>query len=136
MSFNRIQLVGNLGRNPETHYTSKGMAVCNFTLATNEKRKDKNGQERTVTTWFRVTLWGRQAEIAQAHLVKGRQVFIEGRMRVEDWTDRDGAARYTVEVHGTGMQFVGSNEAETKKIDKVENAVDGYADSVEDDVPF
>lgn len=107
MSFNRITLVGNLGKDPEINFTQNGVAVCNFTMATNEKRKDKNGRDVEIVTWFRITLWGRQAEIAEAHLKKGRSVFIEGRMRVEDWVDRDGAPRYTVEVHATDMQFLG-----------------------------
>jgi len=108
MSFNKITLVGNLGRDPELRYTPQGTPVCSFTMATNERRKDRAGETQDVTTWFRVTLWGRQAETASQYLTKGRPVYIEGRLRVEEWTDRDGKARYTLEVHATDMQFIGT----------------------------
>ena len=90
MSFNKIILVGNLGRDPELRYTPQGTPVCSFSLATNEKRKDKNtGENNDITTWFRVTLWGRQAETASQYLSRGRPVYIEGRLRVEEWVDRE-----------------------------------------------
>lgn len=108
MSFNKIILVGNLGRDPELRYTPQGTPVCSFTLATNERRKDKAGESQDVTTWFRVTLWGRQAETASQYLTKGRPVYVEGRLRVEEWTDRDGKPRHTLEVHATDMQFIGT----------------------------
>ena len=107
MSFNKITLVGNLGRDPELRYTPQGTPVCSFTMATNERRKDKSGEFQDQTTWFRVTLWGRQAETASQYLTKGRPVYIEGRLRIEEWTDRDGKPRYTLEVHATDMQFIG-----------------------------
>jgi len=111
MSFNKMIIVGNLGRDPELRYTPQGTPVCSFTLATNEKRKDKTGEMQDQTTWFRITLWGRQAEVASQYLTKGKPVYIEGRLRVEEWTDRDGKARYTLEVHATDMQFLGSGAA-------------------------
>ena len=113
MSFNKIILVGNLGRDPELRYTPQGTPVCSFTLATNEKRKDRAGENQDVTTWFRVTLWGRQAEAASQYLSKGRPVYVEGRLRVEEWTDRDSRQRYTLEVHATDMQFIGGRSDET-----------------------
>jgi single-strand DNA-binding protein len=107
MSFNKVILVGNLGRDPELRYTPQGTPVCAFTLATNERRRDKAGEFQDTTTWFRVTLWGRQAETASQYLTKGRPVYIEGRLRVDEWTDRDGRSRYTLEVHATDMHFIG-----------------------------
>jgi single-strand DNA-binding protein len=107
MSFNKIIVVGNLGKDPELRYTPQGNAVCSFTMATNEKRRDKSGEMQDVTTWFRITLWGNQAENAAKYLAKGRQVYIEGRLRIEDWTDRDNKDRYTLEVNATDMQFLG-----------------------------
>src|SRR5215204_3287370 len=107
MSFNKITIVGNLGKDPELRYTPQGDAVCNLSIATNEKKKDKAGELQDVTTWFRVTLWRRQAENASKYLTKGSQVYIEGRLRIEEWTDRDGGNRYTLEVQGTDMQFLG-----------------------------
>lgn len=108
MSFNKIILVGNLGRDPELRYTTQGTPVCSFTLATNERRRDRAGETQDVTTWFRVTLWGRQAETASQYLTKGRPIYVEGRLRVEEWTDKDSRTRYTLEVHATDMQFIGA----------------------------
>lgn len=108
MSFNKIIIVGNLGRDPELRYTPQGTAVCNFSVATSDKRRDKAGEFQEVTTWFRVTLWEKKAEVASKYLTKGTAVYIEGRLRVEEWTDRDGKNRHTLEVQGTDMQFLGS----------------------------
>src|SRR5258708_6431873 len=101
MSFNKIMLVGNPVRNPEVRYTPQGTAVCSFSMATNERRKDKTGEMQDHTTWFKVTLWNRQAETAAQYLQKGRPVYIEGRLRVEEYTDRDGKPRHSLEVHAT-----------------------------------
>lgn len=143
MSFNKIIIVGNLGRDPELRYTPQGTPVCSFTLATNERRKDKTGEMQDQTTWFRVTLWGRQAETASQYLTKGRPVYIEGRLRVEEWTDRDGKPRHTLEVHATEMQFIGggggggsrTEEPHPEKPSAAEPAT-GQTDFAEDDVPF
>jgi single-strand DNA-binding protein len=112
MSFNKIIVVGNLGRDPELRYTPQGTPVCSFSVATNEKRKDRAGEMQDFTTWFRVTLWGRQAETASQYLTKGRPIYIEGRLRLEEWTDKDGKPRYTLEVHATDMQFIGGGRGE------------------------
>jgi len=109
MSFNKIIIVGHLGRDPELRYTPQGSAVCNFSVATSDKRRDKSGEFQEVTTWFKVTLWEKKAEVASKYLTKGTQVYIEGRLRVEEWTDRDGKNRYTLEVQGTDMQFLGGS---------------------------
>lgn len=108
MSFNKIILVGNLGKDPELRYTPQGTPVCSFTMATNEKRKGASGEMQDTTTWFRVTLWNKQAENASKYLTKGRPVYIEGRLRTEEWTDKDGKTRSSLEVHATDMQFIGS----------------------------
>jgi single-strand DNA-binding protein len=108
MSFNKVIIVGNLGRDPELRYTPQGTAVCNFSMATTEKRRDKSGEFQDVTTWFRVTLWEKRAETAAKYLQKGKAVYIEGRLKVDEWTDRDGKERYTLDVTATDMQFIGS----------------------------
>lgn len=123
MSFNKITIVGNLGRDPELRYTPQGNAVCNFSVATNEKRKDKAGDLQDVTTWFRITLWGKQAENASKYLTKGSPIYVEGRLRVEEWTDRDGGQRYTLEVQATDMQFISSGT----------RSDDSYSDNNSDD---
>ena len=112
MSFNKIILVGNLGRDPELRYTPQGTPVCSFTMATNERRRGRDGETQDITTWFRVSLWGRQAETASQYLTKGRPVYIEGRLRVEEWTDKEGRSRYTLEVQATDMQFIGGRSDE------------------------
>ena len=109
MSFNKITIVGNLGRDPELRYTPQGDAVCNISVATTEKKRDKAGDLQDATTWFRVTLWRKQAENASKYLTKGSPIYIEGKLRIEEWADRDGKNRYTLEVQATDMQFLGSN---------------------------
>ena len=147
MSFNKIIIVGNLGKDPELRYTPQGTAVCSFTVATNEKRRDKAGEMQDVTLWFRVTLWERRAEAASKYLTKGSQVYIEGRLRVDEWTDRDGNNRYTLEVQATDMQFIGGGARQDDY--SGENAGEAEfagpanppprtasAQNVDDDIPF
>jgi single-strand DNA-binding protein len=141
MSFNKIILVGNLGRDPELRYTPQGTPVCSFTVATNEKRKDRTGEMQDFTTWFRVTLWGRQAETASQYLTKGRPVYVEGRLRVEEWTDRENKSRYTLEVHATDMQFIGGGRSEDAGAShpspqKTTDRAPVEPDLSDDDIPF
>jgi len=108
-SFNKITIVGYLGKDPELRYTPQGVAVCNINVATTEKRKDpRTGEAQDITTWFKVTLWRRLAEVANQYLSKGKQVYVEGRLRQEEWTDRDGAKRTTLAVDATDMHFLGT----------------------------
>lgn len=106
-SFNKIIVVGYLGRDPELRYTPDGTPVCNFTVATTDRRKDKSGEFQDHTTWFRVSLFGRQAEVASQYLSKGRQVFIEGTLSQREYTDKDGNTRTSLEVRGSELQFIG-----------------------------
>src|SRR3569832_1110395 len=110
MSFNKITIVGNLGRDPELRYTAQGPPVCSFSMATNERRKDRNGEMQDHTTWFRITLWNRLAETASQNLQKSKQVYIEGRLRVEEYVDRDGKPRHSLEVFATDMQYIGTRK--------------------------
>jgi single-strand DNA-binding protein len=107
MSFNKITIVGYLGRDPELRYTPQGTALCKMSIATTEKRKSVTGEMEEHTTWFRVTAWGRQAELANEYLAKGRQAYIEGRLRLEEYTDRDGQKRFSAEVSASEIQFLG-----------------------------
>ncbi|HEX8371031.1 MAG TPA: single-stranded DNA-binding protein [Pyrinomonadaceae bacterium] len=145
MSFNKITIVGNLGRDPELRYTPQGNAVCNFSVATNEKRRDKNGEMQDITTWFRITLWGKQAENASKYLTKGSPVYVEGRLKVEEWTDRDGKGRYTLEVNATDMQFISGGgrgdemsggAEETGFGDDSGDMLKSSAAPTDDDIPF
>lgn len=145
MSFNKITIVGNLGRDPELRYTPQGNAVCNFSMATNDKRRDKSGETQDITTWFRITLWGKQAETASKFLTKGSPIYIEGRLKVEEWTDRDGKGRYTLEVQATDMQFISAGQrgdemttggaADETGFDDTES-VKSTAAPGDDDIPF
>src|ERR1051325_2051328 len=112
-SFNKIFIVGYLGRDPELRYTPDGTPVCNFSVATTERKKDKSGEFQDVTTWFRVNLWRRQAEVASQYLSKGKQVYVEGRLSQSEYQDRDGNTRTSLEVNGTDIQFLGSRGDES-----------------------
>ncbi len=113
MSFNKIVVIGNLGRDPELRYTPQGTPVCSFTIASNERRKDKNGEVQDLTTWFRGTLFGQRAETFTQYLTKGKPVYIEGRLRLEEWIDRDGKTRSTLEINVTDFNFIGTGEGST-----------------------
>ncbi|MGA8367012.1 MAG: single-stranded DNA-binding protein [Candidatus Acidiferrales bacterium] len=109
MSVNKAILVGRLGRDPETRYTSSGQAVCNFSIATDSTYKDRAGERQKRTEWHRIVLWGKLAEIAQQYLKKGQLVFIEGRIQTREWEDkRDGQKRTTTEIVGNEMRMLTS----------------------------
>lgn len=107
MSVNKVILVGRLGRDPETRYTSSGQAVCNFTLATDETYKDRAGERQKRTEWHRIVVWAKQAEIAQKYLHKGSLIFLEGRIQTRQWDDREGQKRTTVEIVATNFRMLG-----------------------------
>ncbi|HYO62839.1 MAG TPA: single-stranded DNA-binding protein [Pyrinomonadaceae bacterium] len=108
MSFNKLTVVGNLGRDPELRFTPQGTPVCTFSVASNERRKGGAGEPQDITTWFRITVWGKQAETVSKYLTKGRSVYVEGRLHVEEWTDKEGKTRHTLEVNATDVQFIDS----------------------------
>lgn len=107
-SFNKIIIVGYLGRDPELRYTTSGMQVCSFSIATTDRRRDASGEMQDHTTWFSVSVWGKKAETANQYLTKGKQVFVDGRLRQEEYTDRDGNKRTRLQVDANDFQFVGS----------------------------
>ncbi len=106
-SFNKITIIGYLGRDPELKQTPQGKTVCELAVATTERRK-----EESITTWFRVVFWGSQAEVANRYLAKGRRVYVEGHLRAREWNDREGRARFTLEVQGGDLKFLDSNNEE------------------------
>jgi len=111
-SVNKVILVGNLGRDPETRYSPDGAAITNVTLATSDRWKDKaSGEMKEATEWHRVVFFGRLAEIAGEYLKKGRPVYVEGRLRTRKWTDKDGNERYTTEIVADNMQMLGSRDS-------------------------
>lgn len=107
-SVNKVIIVGNLGRDPETRYMPNGEAVTNVAVATTESWKDKNsGDKKEVTEWHRITFYRKLAEIAGQYLKKGSSVYIEGRLQTRKWTDKDGVERYTTEIIADTMQMLG-----------------------------
>ena len=107
MSVNKAILVGRLGRDPETRYTSGGQAVCNFSLATDESYKDRAGERQKRTEWHKIVMWAKLGELAQQYLKKGSLVYIEGRIQSREWQDKEGQKRTTVEIVGSEMKFLG-----------------------------
>jgi len=107
MSVNKVILVGRLGRDPETRFTSGGQAVANFSLATDETYKDKNGERQKRTEWHKIVVWGKQAEIAQQYLKKGSLVFIEGRIQSREWQDKEGQKRTSFEIVANNFRMLG-----------------------------
>ncbi len=108
-SVNKVILIGNLGRDPETRYMPNGEAVANITVATTETWKDKtSGEKQEKTEWHRVTFYRRLAEIVGEYLKKGSQVYIEGRLETRKWQDKEGKDRYTTEIRADVMQMLGS----------------------------
>jgi single-strand DNA-binding protein len=110
-SVNKVILIGNLGRDPETRYTTDGSAVTNLNLATSETWKDKSGEKQERTEWHRVVLFGRQAEVAGEYLKKGRSVYIEGRLQTRKYTDKDGVEKYSTEIVADRMQLLGGRDS-------------------------
>jgi len=109
-SVNKVILIGNLGRDPETRYTTGGDAVTNLRIATTESWKDKSGEKQEKTEWHTVVLFGRLAEIAGEYLKKGRPVYIEGRLQTRKYTDKEGVEKYSTEVVADRMQLLGSRD--------------------------
>lgn len=108
-SFNKVILLGNLTRDPEVRYTPKGTAVTELGMAVNRVYTAENGEKREETTFVDITLWGRTAEIAGEYLKKGRPVFIEGRLQLDTWDDKQsGQKRSKLKVVGEGLQLIGS----------------------------
>jgi len=143
-SFNKITIVGYLGRDPELRYTPQGVPVCDFSVATTERRKDRAGEFQDLTTWFRVTFWRNQAELASQYLTKGKQVYVEGRLSQREYQDRDGNTRYSLEVQGTDLRFLGSRSDEgfspragDRPASREEHSMDEPPAAItDDDIPF
>jgi single-strand DNA-binding protein len=104
---NRVFLIGNLGKDPEIRSLEGGVKVANFSLATTETYKGKNGEKVDQTEWHNIVLWRGLAEVAESYLKKGNTVFIEGKIRTRDWTDKDGNKRYTTEIIADNMVMLG-----------------------------
>ena len=110
-SINKVILIGNLGRDPETRYSPNGGAICNVSIATTRGWKDKaTGERKEETEWHRVVFYDRLAEIAGEYLKKGRSVYVEGRLKTRKWQDKEGQEKYTTEIIAEEMQMLGGRE--------------------------
>ena len=128
MSVNKVILVGRLGKDPETRYTSGGQAVCNFSLATDETFKDKSGERQKRTEWHKIVVWSKQAEIAQQYLKKGSQIYLEGRIQSRDWTDKENQKRTSYEIVATNFRMLGSKADSSGSGYRTSSPVAGPAD--------
>jgi single-strand DNA-binding protein len=106
-SVNKVIIVGNVGRDPELRYTQSGQPVASFSIATNERFKDRDGNWKDRTEWHRIVAWARLAEICGEYLRKGSQVYVEGRIQTRDWEDKEGNKRQTTEIIALSMQMLG-----------------------------
>lgn len=152
-SVNKIILVGNLGRDAELRYTPGGDAVLNFSLATTEVWNDKQGQRQEHTQWFRVDFWGRRGERIQEYMKRGQRVYVDGRLRLRDYEDRDGNKRISVDVRANDVVLLGrrdgageaanqgrpdysEGQSPAKGAAGAQPGNGGSADLNEDDIPF
>lgn len=142
-SLNKVILLGNLGKDPELRTTQSGNNVVNFSMATTEKWKGKDGLKQEKTEWHNIVLWGRTAEVANQYLKKGSSVLIEGKLQTRSWDDKDGNRRYTTEVVGNNLVMVGSrkDEGATRQADTDSVDTSGFnepsqGEAVAADLPF
>lgn len=130
-SLNKVMLIGNLGADPELTYTPSGTAKATLRLATHEHWTNKEGEKQERTEWHRIIAWGRLAEIIGEYLVKGRQIFVEGRLNTRSWEDNDGTKRWMTEIVATNMQMLGNGKAPSTKVADPE-----VAEEPDEDIPF
>ena len=148
---NRVILVGHLGRDPEMRYTSSGTPVTNFSVATNERWNNQNGERQERTEWHKIVTWNKLAEISNQYLTKGQLVFIEGRIQTREWDDRDGNKRRTTEIIASDMRMMtprgtnGQSPEEPVGVAEGRTAAEGGTAAegekmdvgmTEDDIPF
>jgi single-strand DNA-binding protein len=144
---NKVIIVGNLGKDPETRYMPSGSAVTNLRVATTEAWKDKqSGEQQERTEWHAVAMFGRLAEIAAEYLRKGSQVYIEGKLRTRKWQDKEGKDRYTTEIVADEMQMLGSKGGGAsagapaagggQRAAAVNDSASGPPGDFDDDIPF
>lgn len=152
-SLNKVMLIGRLGNDPEKKTTQSGSTVTNLSLATSENYKDKQGNKQEKTTWHKIILWNKLADLAEQYLSKGKQIYIEGSLGTNEWTDNDGNKRYSTEITAHTMQFLDAKDSQSsnnqrspepkkkyseRQRDKDYNPLthDIGPDDIEDSIPF
>lgn len=127
-SLNKVQLIGNLGADPESRYTSSGDCVATIRIATSEQWKDRTtGEKKEATEWHRVVFYRKLAEIVVQYVKKGTTVYVEGRLKTQKWTDKDGVERYTTQIDATEMKILSKRERDLEQQTSTE---------VDEDIPF
>lgn len=129
-SLNKVLLIGHLGGDPESRFTTSGSAVTNFNLATNESWKSNEGETKEKTEWHRVVLFGKMAETAAEYMKKGQLVFVEGRLQTRSWEDKDNVKKYTTEVLCDSFTMLG------RKSDDTGGSSSTQSTDQDDDLPF
>ena len=136
---NKVILIGNLGKDPESQTFDSGVKKTSFSLATTEEYKDREGNKVQTTEWHNVVLWRGLAEVAEKYLSKGNQIFLEGKIKTRSWEDKDGNKRYTTEIVGDNMTMLGGRRpqnGDTQEVEKTESSkTEPEAEDV-DDLPF
>jgi single-strand DNA-binding protein len=129
---NKVIIIGNLGQDPEIRYTGSGTAVGDLSVATSHRYKDKDGQYQEETEWHKVTVWGKGAENCGKYLVKGRKVAVEGRLKTEQWEDKEGNKRYTTKIVAENVQFLRGETSNSRPSAPAPAKSGGF----DDDIPF
>jgi len=144
-SFNKITVVGYLGKDPEIKYLPNGDGICTFSIATTERKKDKSGEYQDSTLWFKVNVWGKQGEACGQYLSKGSQAYIEGRLSQSEYTDRDGNRRTSLEIRASDVQFLDrkpqngdgeSTPAQRKPETRASHQAAGFGGDDDPNIPF
>jgi single-strand DNA-binding protein len=135
--YNKIMIIGNLGRDPEMRYTAQGIPVATFSVATSRPYTDGNGDKQSETTWFNIITWRQLAENCNQYLQKGRRAFIEGRLQVRNWEAKDGKKGTSIEIVADVVRFLDRAEKEPSPPDFLnETQLFNDAPSSPDDLPF
>ena len=124
---NKVILVGNLGKDPEVKYLDNGVAVANFSLATTENYKNKEGERVSQTEWHNIVLWRGLAEVAEKYLKKGASIYVEGKIKTRKWEDKEGVTRYTTEILGDNMTMLGGKPS-SQNTDKIDSQLEDPKD--------
>ena len=132
---NKVMIIGRLGRDPEMRYTASGTPVANFPVATNRRWTDGDGNAQEETTWFRVSVFGRQAEVCNQYLEKGRTVLCEGDIRTSQYEDQQGVTRYSWELRAAAVKFLGG-QGERGPVPEFNEGGSAPTSVQEDDIPF
>ncbi|HUL43165.1 MAG TPA: single-stranded DNA-binding protein [Bacteroidota bacterium] len=136
-SLNRVQLIGNLGKDPELSYTASGVAVAKFSIATGERWKDQDGNVQERTEWHNIVVWRKLAEVCGQYLKKGSRIYLEGRLQTRSWDDKNtGVKRYTTEIVGDDMIMLDSRGSAPAAVADAEPVENEPADQGKEDLPF